>query len=153
MRKLVLIALCLAVAVTLPLVAALASEEGLPNLTFRYERLDRGKDTWQDERWAFQGRVAVGPDDKVEQPVASVSTPKPVYTAEARKKKVNGIVQVELWIDDKGQVVDAAVIKALESGMDRNTFDCVRRWKFSPASLNSTPVPSVLLIEFTFQVQ
>ncbi len=153
MRKLILIALCLAVAVTVPAATALDSEEGRANLKFRYERLDWDKDTWQDEHWAFEGRVAVGPNDKVDPPVASVSSPKPVYTAEARQLRVNGTVQIELWIDDKGQVVDATITKTLESGIDRNVFECVRRWKFSPASLNGAPVPSVLLIEFTFQVR
>jgi TonB family protein len=131
------------------------SEEGVGNLPLRYEQLDRGKDTWGDRFWAFQGKVAVGPNDKVEQPriAKGFIATKPGYSEVARLKKVSGIVQVAVWLDAQGTVVDAAVTQSLEHSLDRNAFESIRRWKFAPALLNGTPMPSLRLLEATFKVQ
>jgi TonB family protein len=131
------------------------SEEGVGNLPLRYEHLDLGKDTWGDRLWAFQGKVAVGLNDKAERPrIAKGFIPtQPKYSEVARLKKVNGIVQVALWIDAQGKVVDAAVTQPLEHSLDRNAFESIRRWKFAPASLNGTPMPSLMLLEATFRTQ
>ena len=136
-------------------VLSLASEEGLPNLPLRYERLNRWKDTWITERWGFQGKVTVGPNDKAEQPFAPQGEEHvmPRYTPEARKKRISGVVQVQLWIDTQGKVVDAAVTQKLEPSLDRNTFEILRRWRCKPASLNGAPMPSVMIVNVTFQVQ
>jgi len=71
----------------------------------------------------------------------------------ARKARVTGVVIVEAIIDERGNVVNARVLKGLPMGLDKAALDAVERWKFKPATLQSKPVKVyyTLTVNFTMQ--
>jgi protein TonB len=77
----------------------------------------------------------------------------PVYTELARKARVTGVVIVEAIIDERGNVVNARVLKGLPMGLDKAALDAVERWKFRPATLQGKPVKVyyTLTVNFTMQ--
>lgn len=109
-------------------------------------------DSWQDDKWGFQGQVTVGPSDVVERPVIEVHT-NPRYTEDARKQRINGVVVVEARIDATGAVTQVTVLDSLDPGLDQNAVATVQQWRFKPARLNGEAKPSVTAITVNFQVQ
>jgi TonB family protein len=64
----------------------------------------------------------------------------PDYTAEAKKKKIEGAVTLMIVIDKKGDVVDAKVVKGLGYGLDENAIIAVKEWKYKPAEKDGAPI-------------
>lgn len=64
----------------------------------------------------------------------------PEYTAEAKKKNIEGAVTVAIVVDKKGDVVDAKVVKGLGYGLDENAVAAVKEWKYKPAEKNGEPI-------------
>jgi|HubBroStandDraft_3_1064219.scaffolds.fasta_scaffold35369_2 TonB family protein len=91
-------------------------------------------------------------EGEVQRPRKISSTP-PVYTPEARKAKVRGIVILESIIDREGCVQDLHVLKGLDHGLDRAAVDAVRRWVFEPATKEGTPVAVYYTVTVSFDVQ
>jgi protein TonB len=88
----------------------------------------------------------------VQAPIRRV-TIEPVYTEIARKARVEGIVIIEAIIDRQGNVTDARVLKGLPMGLDQTALEAVRRWKFSPGTLNGQPVPVIYNLSVNFRLQ
>ncbi|MEA2163474.1 MAG: periplasmic protein TonB [Thermoanaerobaculia bacterium] len=76
----------------------------------------------------------------------------PIYTDAALKAKIEGIVIVETIIDRDGNVTDVRVLKGLPLGLDRAAIDAVKRWKFTPGTLNGQPIPVIFTLTVNFQV-
>ena len=70
-----------------------------------------------------------------------ISRSKPVYTEEARKARLQGVVIVEAIVDEQGVVTNARVLKGLPLGLDQKAIEAVQTWKFKPATLEGKPVP------------
>lgn len=64
----------------------------------------------------------------------------PDYTEEAKKKRIEGTVTIEIVVDKKGDVVDAKVVKGLGHGLDENAIVAVKEWKYKPAEKDGTPI-------------
>ncbi|HXO42138.1 MAG TPA: energy transducer TonB [Thermoanaerobaculia bacterium] len=69
-----------------------------------------------------------------------ISAPPPVYTDEARKKLITGVVIVEAVIDQQGCATNAHVLKGLPAGLNRAAVQTVMNWVFEPATLEGRPV-------------
>jgi TonB family protein len=77
-------------------------------------------------------------DDITPPRLSEVATPD--YTAEARKKRIEGTVTLAIVIDKKGDVIDANVVKGLGYGLDENAIIAVKEWKYKPAEKDGEPV-------------
>ena len=77
----------------------------------------------------------------------------PQYTEIARKARVEGLVIIEAIIDQNGNVTDARVLRGLRLGLDEAALDAVRRWKFTPGTLNGQPVPVIFDLTVTYRLQ
>lgn len=82
-----------------------------------------------------------------------IYAPKPLYTEEARAARLQGVVIVRAIVDADGSVRDVEVLKGLPLGLDRQTVETVREWRFEPARRNGQPVPVFLNITVSFTVQ
>jgi protein TonB len=82
-----------------------------------------------------------------------ISGNSPVYTEVARKARVQGVVIVEAIIDERGNVVNARILKGLPMGLDKAALEAVQRWKFKPATLENKPVKVYYTLTVNFQVQ
>ena len=89
---------------------------------------------------AVGGRVAV-PQRLV--------TAQPVYPAFAKTAKVQGVVEVSIVIDAKGNVTRTQIVKSIPQ-LDRAAMDAVRQWKYAPTVVDGTPVPVTMVVQVTF---
>ena len=73
----------------------------------------------------------------------------PVYPQLALATQVQGIVILEVVIDEHGDVGSARVLRSMTL-LDQAALDAVRRWKFTPARLNGEAIPVVMTVTVNF---
>jgi TonB family protein len=88
---------------------------------------------------------------RVSKPV-KVYAPPPVYTEEARKQRLQGVVIVEAIIDQEGCVNQDHILKGLPQGLGRAALAAVEKWVFEPAFLDGQPVKVYYTLTINFQV-
>lgn len=81
-----------------------------------------------------------------------ISAPPPVYTAMARKARLQGVVILEVVIDRHGKVTNAHVMKGMAMGLDRAALEAVEKWKFKPAMLEQRPVKVYYTVTVPFNL-
>lgn len=96
------------------------------------------------------GPVALG--GAIKAPV-KIYDPQPRYTEEARQAQVQGVVILEVVIDQKGGVPEVKVLKGLPFGMTESAIKTVRKWKYEPATLEGKPVAVFMVMTITFSLQ
>ncbi len=72
-----------------------------------------------------------------------------VYPPEAQDAKVQGIVILEISIDQDGRVSNARVIRPVAL-LDQAALDAVLQWEFEPTQLNGQPVPVIMTVTVNF---
>jgi Ca-activated chloride channel family protein len=75
--------------------------------------------------------------------------PKPAYPAIAKSARVSGAVQVQVTVNESGQVVDAKVIGG-HPLLRAAALDAARQWTFKPVELSGKPVKASGIIRFNF---
>ena len=81
-----------------------------------------------------------------------VYKPEPPYTEEARKAKLQGVVNLMIVVDPDGNVAFARVLKPLGMGLDESALDTVKTWRFKPARQNGSAVPVRVMVQVSFQL-
>jgi TonB family protein len=76
----------------------------------------------------------------------------PVYSEEARKKKLQGTISVSLVVDATGTPTQIAVIRPLGMGLDEKAIEAVSKWKFAPATKDGVPVSVVADVEVSLHL-
>lgn len=97
-----------------------------------------------------RGPVMVGGDVKA--PVR-IHDPRPQYTHEAKKARIQGIVIVQATIDKEGIVTDTRILKGLPMGLNEMAESAVRQWKFRPATLKGEPVAVYYNLTINFSLR
>jgi TonB family protein len=69
------------------------------------------------------------------------------------KKKFKGTVTLAVLVDSEGVVKQSKVVRSANPELDKKAQEVVARWKFAPARKKGLPVPSVVPIEITFNLQ
>lgn len=94
-----------------------------------------------------QGRnLGVGrPNLAVHQPVVDqrpilLNQPRPLFTEEARKNKVQGVVRVRTLVDASGAVKEVVVTRGLPDGLSEQAIRAAYQMRFRPAMKNGQPV-------------
>jgi TonB family protein len=104
------------------------------------------------------------PDDKASPPELlqvkrhvtkplKIWAPAPIFTEEARKKQLTGVVILEAIIDEDGCVANAHVLQGLPAGLDRSALRAVSDWVFEPATLEGRPVRVYYSLTVSFKVK
>jgi protein TonB len=118
------------------LAAATATAAAAPTATHRVEQLAATqRDTCSDP--------VVRPKRK--SPVA------PKYTLEARQAEIEGVVRVEVQVDETGHVISARVVSGLGYGLDDAALAAAKASTFEPASRCGKPVIGTIVLPFRFQ--
>jgi TonB family protein len=86
-----------------------------------------------------------------DEPPKLLKQTKPKYPAEPFYKGIEGTVDIEFVVDEKGRVTNPKVIKSI-AGLDRAALDCVRKWKFRPARKEGRPVKATAQAPITFRI-
>jgi protein TonB len=78
---------------------------------------------------------------------------RPVYTDEARRRGIEGVVVLEVIVTQSGSVDRIRVVRGLGAGLDQNAIAAVKQWKFDPARRKGVPVDVVVEIEVGFNMR
>jgi TonB family protein len=81
-----------------------------------------------------------------------ISRRDPEYTSEARAARKEGAVELSVTIGVDGTVTDAKVIKPLDLGLDRKAIECVKLWRFTPATRDGQPVTAFASVDVKFRL-
>jgi TonB family protein len=85
-------------------------------------------------------------------PVSIQSKPNPVYTPEARARKVEGEVLLNVVFTAEGKIRVLNVVRGLGYGLDESAKRAVQGLKFSPAMRDGHPVDSNATLHVIFQL-
>lgn len=92
------------------------------------------------------GAVRVGGNIKPPQKVYHAD---PVYPADARAARVQGVVIVEATIGIDGAVDEARVLRSIPL-LDQAAIDAVKQWRFMPTVLGGQAVPVMMTVTVNF---
>ena len=73
----------------------------------------------------------------------------PVYPAEARRMRVQGNVVIDALVTAQGRIDELKLVSG-DSILAAAAMDAVRRWRYTPYSLNGKPIPKQTRITVSF---
>ena len=85
-------------------------------------------------------------------PVEILSKRKPVYTDEARERRVEGEVTLRVRFSADGGIEVLEVLRGLGYGLDEAAAQAVSAVEFRPARQDGVPVDSVLSVAVAFRL-
>jgi protein TonB len=97
------------------------------------------------------GCTGDGPVLDYDQGPQIVRQTKPLYPQEAFVKKIEGVVVLEILIDDSGRVVRVRIVRSVPM-LDRAAVDAVQKWIFVPAIRHGRPVATVAMAPVYFRI-
>jgi TonB family protein len=101
---------------------------------------------------APDGQEAALPLDDYDVPPRAIRTTRPQYPAEAREREVEGTVLLRILIDRDGKVARAEVVESVEDELDEAALQCVKTWRFAPATKHGRPVAVVAEAPIAFRL-
>jgi TonB family protein len=89
------------------------------------------------------------------QPPQPLDRPLPVYTAEAKRRVIQGLVFLQCVVDTDGRCQDIVVTRSLDAvyGLDEQAIKTARQWRFAPGTLDGKPVKVRVDMEFSFNLR
>jgi TonB family protein len=79
---------------------------------------------------------------------------RPHYTSGAMAAKIQGSVLLACLVKEDGTVSEEiALLRSLDSELDREAMLAAREWRFTPATLRGQPVRALVTIELTFTLR
>lgn len=88
---------------------------------------------------------------EIDQSPRAIFQAAPLYPAELRSKKLEGVVTVIFVVDQSGKVTSPRVEKSNHPAFDRPALDAVKQWKFEPGIRAGKPVGSKMRVDIRFQ--
>jgi TonB family protein len=76
----------------------------------------------------------------------------PEYPDIARMSELEGVVMVQIGVNEFGDVVEATVLQGVQ-GLNQAAIDAVMKWKFTPAKQRDVPVPVRIVIPIRFTLR
>lgn len=105
-----------------------------------------GKGGAFDEK--FEDAFGLNEIDQKARPIFQTS---PLFPAEMRGKKIDGVVTLQLIVDASGKVVNSKVANSTHPAFDKPAIDAVKQWKFEPAVRAGKRVPDKILVSIRFK--
>lgn len=85
-------------------------------------------------------------------PVRILEKPRPAYTDQARRLRIEGNVLLEVLFTAGGEVNVLGVVRGLDAGLDRNAVEAARKIRFEPARRDGQAMPTRALVTIQFQL-
>ncbi|MCI0487697.1 MAG: TonB family protein [Blastocatellia bacterium] len=82
-----------------------------------------------------------------------LNRPRPNYTEEARKNKIQGVVVARVLVGADGSVRSVKIVRHLPDGLDEEAISAVYKMRFKPAMKNGQPVAFWQNIEVEFNLR
>jgi protein TonB len=88
-------------------------------------------------------------------PPKPTNSPKPGYTPEAMRRRIQGGVSLQCVVNTDGRCEDIKVVASLDSvyGLDEQAIQAAGEWRFTPGTLNGKPVKVRMNIDFSFNLR
>jgi TonB family protein len=86
------------------------------------------------------------------QPAKIVHRVEPHYTPQARREMIQGIVVLEVVVDENGEPGRISVLSPLGFGLDERAIQAVSRWKFEAGTKDGKPVATIITAEVNFRI-
>ncbi|MBI3653927.1 MAG: energy transducer TonB [Acidobacteria bacterium] len=96
---------------------------------------------------------ADGSAKSVDSKPQALNRPRPNYTEEARKNKIQGVVRARALIGADGSVKQVRVLSSLPDGLNEEAILAVKQMRFKPATKNGQPVPFWQTLEIEFNLR
>ncbi len=87
---------------------------------------------------------------EIDQKPRAVFQASPVYPAQLRGKKIEGVVTVIFVVDSGGKVASPRVEKSNHDAFNKPAVDAVKQWKFEPAVRGGQRVPCKMRVPIRF---
>lgn len=85
---------------------------------------------------------------------AYLRNPAPPYPKSAKRRRLEGVVELKVLVSAEGKVLDLSIFKSCgHSALDRSALQTVRNWRFLPAKRNGTAVNSDVIVPIRFQLR
>jgi TonB family protein len=94
--------------------------------------------------------IRIGPDMQPPRKVYSVNA---VYPPDARVKRIEGDVIVEIIVDTEGKVAGAQIKKSATPELDKAAVTAARQWKFEPLLMNGTARAALMQVTVSFRIR
>ena len=75
------------------------------------------------------------------------------YPVKAREAEIEGLLRVEVTIDETGKVIAARCLNSLGYGLDEVALTYAKKWEFEPATRGGKPVIGKKILPFRFSLQ
>lgn len=75
------------------------------------------------------------------------------YTDDARRRRIQGEVELEIVVRRDGSVGDVRVLRGLAAGLNDKAVEAVRQWRFSPAHRHGAAVDVVVTVSVEFKLR
>lgn len=85
-------------------------------------------------------------------PPTLLFAPQPAYPEAAAQAHIEGIVELELLVDDAGRVTNVKVLQSLGGGLDEVAVESARAFRFSPARAAERPVACTIHYHYHFKL-
>ena len=77
----------------------------------------------------------------------------PIYDNSAVEDRIEGKVQLSAIIHTDGYVYGINVVKGLDPRLDKSATEALRKWMFTPARRDGSPVDVDIVIEIPFRLR
>jgi len=85
---------------------------------------------------------------------AYLRNPAPPYPKSAKRRRLEGVVELKVQVSADGRVVDLSIAKSCgHKTLDRSALQTVRNWRFLPAKRNGQAVASDVIVPIRFQLR
>jgi protein TonB len=78
---------------------------------------------------------------------------RPVYSMEAVRDRIQGVVKLEMVVREDGTVGDVRVISSLHHDLDASAVAAARQWRFRPATKDGREISVVVNLELSFKLK
>jgi TonB family protein len=102
---------------------------------------------------AFAASSVQRPTGWAVQSPAVVEEVRPVYTPEATRRRIEGIVGLEAVVLPDGSVGTVSVTHPLDPALDASAMAALKGWRFKPGTRGGVPVPILVSVEMTFKLR
>ena len=137
---------------------ALAASGSLPSSAIEELRSQLGhpdKELRLAAAWAL-GHLRVRETEEVprgyDEPPRMAKQTTPRYPEAAFNGRIQGVVRIEIVIDEEGRVAHAELRQSIPS-LDRAALACVKQWRFTPAKLAGKAVPAMATAPVAFRIE
>jgi TonB family protein len=84
-------------------------------------------------------------------PPKKIKDARPQYPAIAQQARVQGVVILEVRIEEHGNVSDAKVLRSIPL-LDQAALEAVKQWQYTPTLLNGVAVPILMTVTVNFSL-